>query len=314
MKLHENRKLFKELILAVANKKELSEVFVEKDYWISYVLFRLSKSKYVNQVVFKGGTSLSKGYNLIDRFSEDVDIAVINESGKTNNAIKTLIRSVEKEITIGLAEINVEGVTSKGSQFRKSLFEYKTILTRNEANKLIVEVNAFANPFPFNKLSITSLIHDFLYDLKEDEYIDEFQLQPFSINVLSKEQTLQEKLASLIRFSFSEDYILGISSKIRHFYDLHFLMQDDDCILFLKSDVFKERFHQLLENDKQIFDEPLGWVEKDLYNSPLLIDFDGCWKNLKKKYENELSTLAYRKIPTEQMISNSFKKLISLIK
>ncbi|MBC8265448.1 MAG: nucleotidyl transferase AbiEii/AbiGii toxin family protein [Flavobacteriales bacterium] len=313
MKLHENKKLFKELILAVANKKEMSEVFVEKDYWISYVLFKLSKSKYLNQVVFKGGTSLSKGYNLIDRFSEDVDIAVINEDGKSNNAVKTLIRSVEKEITIGLTEINVEGVTSKGSQFRKSLFEYKTILTRNEANKLIVEVNAFSNPFPFNQLSITSFIYDLLYELKEDEYINKFQLQPFSINVLSKEQTLQEKLASLIRFSFSEDYISGISSKIRHFYDLYFLMQDDDCIRFVESDRFKDSFHQLVTHDKLIFDEPNNWDQKDLNNSPLLIDFDGCWKKLKKKYENELSTLAYRKIPTEQEISNSFKKLISFI-
>ena len=298
MKLHENRKLFKELILAVANKKEMSEVFVEKDYLISYVLFRLSKSKYVNQVVFKGGTSLSKGYNLIDRFSEDVDIAVINENGKTNNAIKTLIRSVEKDITHGLGEINIEGVTSKGSQFRKSLFEYETILIRNEANKLIVEVNAFANPFPFKQLSITSFIHDFLYDLKESEYIEKFQLQPFLINVLSMEQTLQEKLASLIRFSFSEDYISGISSKIRHFYDLYFLMQNDDCIRFVESNKFKDSFHQLIKHDKEIFDEPLGWVEKELNNSPLIIDFDSSWKNLKKKYENELSTLAYRKIPS----------------
>ena len=77
MKLHENKKLFKELILAVVNKKEMSEVFVEKDYWASYLLFRMSKSKYMNQVVFKGGPSLSKGYNLIDQFSEDVDIAII---------------------------------------------------------------------------------------------------------------------------------------------------------------------------------------------------------------------------------------------
>jgi predicted nucleotidyltransferase component of viral defense system len=41
--------------------------FVEKDYWISLVLSRLAKSAYVDACVFKGGTSLSKGYRLLDR-------------------------------------------------------------------------------------------------------------------------------------------------------------------------------------------------------------------------------------------------------
>lgn len=53
--------------------------FVEKDYWITLVLSRLANSKHVDKSVFKGGTSLSKGSNLIDRFSEDVDLAIINQ-------------------------------------------------------------------------------------------------------------------------------------------------------------------------------------------------------------------------------------------
>jgi len=49
---------------------------VEKDYWINLVLERLSSSRFRDKVVFKGGTSLSKGYYLIDRFSEVVDLAI----------------------------------------------------------------------------------------------------------------------------------------------------------------------------------------------------------------------------------------------
>lgn len=85
-------------------------------------MFRLSKSDYTDQVVFKGGTSLSKGLDLIGRFSEDMDIAVINEEIDSGNQLEKLRRTIEKEITEGLKEISVENVTSKGSRFRKSVF------------------------------------------------------------------------------------------------------------------------------------------------------------------------------------------------
>ena len=49
---------------------------MEKDYWITLVLQRLSTSRFRDEAVFKGGTSLSKGYELINRFSEDIDFVV----------------------------------------------------------------------------------------------------------------------------------------------------------------------------------------------------------------------------------------------
>ncbi|MCF8355690.1 MAG: nucleotidyl transferase AbiEii/AbiGii toxin family protein [Melioribacteraceae bacterium] len=76
MNLHSDKKLFSDTIRAAADQLNINEVFIEKDYWISLVLQRLSKSKYAAQAVFKGGTSLSKGFGLIERFSEDVDIDI----------------------------------------------------------------------------------------------------------------------------------------------------------------------------------------------------------------------------------------------
>ena len=99
MKLHLDLKIFENTIRATSQHFGINEVFVEKDYWITLVLNQLSKSKSADKIVFKGGTSLSKAYNLINRFSEDVDIAVINENNKSGNEIKMLIRSVEKEMT-----------------------------------------------------------------------------------------------------------------------------------------------------------------------------------------------------------------------
>ena len=154
MKLHQEPKLFSDTIRAASQHLNIKLEFVEKDYWITQVLCELSRSKFNDISVFKGGTSLSKGYNLIERFSEDVDLAIIDDGNSSGNKIKTIIRSLEKEITHGLNEIKTKGITSKGSQFRKSVFEYPSISKINSGNNLIVEINSFANPFPYKRLSI----------------------------------------------------------------------------------------------------------------------------------------------------------------
>lgn len=68
----------KELDIIIRNtavKKGLSQPIVEKDFWVSVILFYLfSDSPWRQQLAFKGGTSLSKAYNLIERFSEDIDL------------------------------------------------------------------------------------------------------------------------------------------------------------------------------------------------------------------------------------------------
>ena len=112
MKLHTIKEAFNNAILVASNNTNIAPDFIEKDYWISLVLKRLSVSKYVDFVVFKGGTSLSKGHKLINRFSEDVDVAVILTPGTSGNKIKTLIRTVEKEIATDLIEKEIDGVTS----------------------------------------------------------------------------------------------------------------------------------------------------------------------------------------------------------
>ncbi len=314
MRLHTDIQFFQDTIRSASQHLNINEVFVEKDYWITFLLGQLSKSKYSNTTVFKGGTSLSKGWGLIHRFSEDVDIAIINADKKSGNKIKTIIRTVEKEMTKGLNEVQIDGVTSKGSRFRKSMFEYVSIDTKNKNNKLIVEVNSFANPFPFQSLIIKSMVFDFLTQTGNVAYIEQYDLQPFNLNVLNKEQTLLEKLVSLIRFSYDENMVESISRKIRHFYDLHFLANDVECADFIKSSDFKKQFSKILEHDKRLFDEPIGWKTKLVGESPLIFDFENVWRKLKDIYNTELSALAYSPIPDEKVIAQTFSEIINLIK
>jgi predicted nucleotidyltransferase component of viral defense system len=62
-----------------AARKALPSVAVEKDWWVTTVLRSLFSLSYAENLSFKGGTSLSKCWGLIGRFSEDVDIAINRE-------------------------------------------------------------------------------------------------------------------------------------------------------------------------------------------------------------------------------------------
>jgi len=313
MNLHNNNKLFYDTLRAASQHLNIKLEFVEKDYWITLVLNRLASSKYVSSAVFKGGTSLSKGYDLIDRFSEDVDLAIINNNSKSGNEIKNIIRSLEKEITADFSEKIMQGVTSKGSRFRKSVFEYSSSDKNNANNKLIVEINSFANPYPYQKIILKSLIYDFLFQTENFSYIDNSNLHPFEINILNKEQTLLEKLVSLIRFSFSENPIEGISGKIRHFYDLYFLSTNPECAEFISTDDFKKQFNAILQHDREMFDEPVNWLNKSIIESPLICEFEQTWNQIKGKYKTELTALAYRAIPDENEVAVKFIELTKRI-
>lgn len=65
---------FERLVRIVADNRALTEGIVEKDYWVTHSLWSLQRLGI--RVLFKGGTSLSKGFGLIQRFSEDVDVTL----------------------------------------------------------------------------------------------------------------------------------------------------------------------------------------------------------------------------------------------
>jgi hypothetical protein len=248
--------------------------FIEKDYWITLLLNRLSKSINVKNAVFKGGTSLSSG----------------------------------------LKEIVEPEITSKGSMFRKSLFGFPTIIENsNIPNRVIVEINAFANPYPFVQQQINSFITDFLVETNRNDLLEEYNLYPFSLNVLDKRRTMIEKLVSLVRFSFLENPTQAIAGKIRHFYDLYYLAQDAECTEYIQSTQFKTDFSELLAHDKEAFDTPEGWRTKEIAESPLVTNFPTLWESLRTVYQNELTQLAFSGMPKEEEIAQSFERMINYI-
>ena len=115
-----------------------------------------------------------------------------------------------------------------------------------------------------------------------------------------------EKLVSLIRFSFSENLARELAKKIRHFYDLYYLAKDEECAAYIQTPNFKQNFDKLLAHDKQEFDTPKNWRDKEISQSPLVIHFPLLWNILRDTYLSELPKLAFIPIPDEKEIEKIF--------
>jgi len=314
MKLHENQKLFIQLLNFSANTLKIRPEFIEKDYWITHALQRMAQNENADKVVFKGGTSLSKAYRLTNRFSEDIDIAIVDADSFSKNQLKMLIKLLAKDMASYLQEIIIPNVTSKGSRFYKAIYQYQNLvgLTSSavKTGQLLIEINTYANPYTYINREISSFLSDYLIAINRNDLIEQYDLNPFSIKVLDIRRTLIEKMVSLLRFSFETDVVKALSTKIRHFYDLYYLANDKECVEYLLSSEFKKDLSELLIHDQQEFDIPEGWQTKTIKESPLFKEFSTLWTILSVVYQNELTPLAFSDIPDEKLIAESFMKIL----
>ena len=320
MRLNDNSELFADAIYAASRPKEdgglgINSIFIEKDYWICRSLALLATSDIKGQAIFKGGTSLTKAYNIGHRFSEDIDVAIADAWKLSGNQLKTLIKRTSKAMTKGLQEVVLPGLTSKGSHYHKAYYTYPHIVDifkegTIKAGQLLVEINSFANPYPYQKCRIQSFLTDFLLKTGNESLVNEYEMQAFEVNVLDKRRTLTEKLVSLFRCSLANDYIPQLTAKIRHFYDLYYLLNDKEIALYLDSESFKSDFSNLLIQDQERFDKPEGWQNKSYTDSPIIKELPQLWQSLKHVYLKELPDLAYKEIPTTAEIENSLVQII----
>ncbi|MEZ3591296.1 MAG: nucleotidyl transferase AbiEii/AbiGii toxin family protein [Muribaculaceae bacterium] len=314
MKLHEDKEQFEAAIRSTATLLDIKIKFVEKDYWICQILQRLSRLSCVDRAVWKGGTSLTKGYGIINRFSSDVDLAIIAD-GLSNNQQKKLVLHLGKDTTVDLTETEEFGKAIKNSRFRKTTHQYDSVVSERDTsldflgNHVIVEINTYGNPYPFVQLPVKSFVTEMMEQRGLHDLIEELDMSPFTLNVLDKRRTMCEKIVSLLRFSFEDNPVKGLISKVRHFYDLHFLSQDSECREYLASE-FRDDLIGLIAHDKAEFDRPPKWRDAYLLTSPLFTDFRGTWNKIAPLYLSEVGSLTFGELPAAGTIANSMEGLL----
>jgi len=115
MNLHENKTLFRQAVQFTADQMKIPAIYVEKDYWVKYALFTIFNpaSGVSKDTVFKGGTALSKCYNMIERFSEDIDLVVLRREGETDSKLKSKLKAVST--VVAEKRVRLSGIFSRAN-------------------------------------------------------------------------------------------------------------------------------------------------------------------------------------------------------
>lgn len=237
--LHDEKNLFEQLILRTSEAFEIEQGIVEKDYYVTVFLKAIAQKE--PDIVFKGGTSLSKCYHIINRFSEDIDLNIETDSKPTQGQRECLKKNIVAVTqNLGFTVQNSDEIKSR-RDFNRYLIDYQsTFDTGYLKRNLIVETAVFFRTYPTRKMNATSLIYDYLNREGMDSLIAQYDLFPFEVNVQAAERTFVDKLCAI-----GDYYLSGtISEHSRHIYDLHKLLeivQIDDSLRQLLHKVVAER-------------------------------------------------------------------------
>lgn len=319
MNLHLDKNNFEGAIIAAAEHFGIPEIFIEKDYWVTYALHQLFHSDVKDLVVFKGGTSLSKCYNVIQRFSEDIDIVVVKNEGDSGNALRERLKSVTNVIDNSILDVVPDDPnTNKKGSIRKIIYSFPKVGVKGAYGEvrenIALEVSHMGNTEPNVVQPIRTLIADYIKTTTTIELIAQFGLEDFEVKALAVERTFCEKIISLVRFSYTENPLEDLSNKVRHTYDLTLLMKRDEIMSFINSDLFDTMLLQVAKDDDKAIPNDKNW----LYNHPkdalLFSEIEMVWNTLKKVYSgskfNEL-LIGKTKPPTENEV---FETLVFLFK
>jgi hypothetical protein len=221
-------KEFAPTIEAAAEQFDISATAVEKDYWVSEVL-RVLASEFPGDFILKGGTSLSKGYDLIQRFSEDIDILVIPGT-RGRGATDKLMKRMSETAAAWIAGTAASYGGAETGRHRSYEIHYPALrpATQLIQTRVLLEMGVRGGGQPQETVTIGSLLGDALARAGTD--LTQFpDLEPFHLAVLHPGRTLLEKLVLVHieaqRLSLDPDR--APDQRIgRHFYDIHELLGD----------------------------------------------------------------------------------------
>lgn len=308
MNLHLDKENFEGAITAAADYFSIPEIFIEKDYWVTYALAELFQSEVKDRVVFKGGTSLSKCYKIIERFSEDIDLVVIKKDSDTGNELKRKLKVITEVVDKSiLQEVTGDAQTNKGGSVRKIVYSYPKIGMSGNYGQvrehITVEVSHLGNYMPNETRSICTLIADYIKTLPEDAgLITQFGLQDFEVCALAVERTFCEKIISLIRFSYSKTPLEDLSQKVRHTYDLHQLLQLEKIQNFIASKEFDSMLLQVAMDDDKAIPNDKAWLYEHPKEAFIFSKTSIVWNQLKKVYTTSFKELVTGHLPDENKI------------
>lgn len=312
MFLHQHPE-FKELIQIVANNLKIDPYLAEKDYWIMHCLYGLQEAGYDFQL--KGGTSLSKGYNLIHRFSEDIDIHITPpkdlelKTGKNHDKPKHI--EGRKSYYDNLAkEIGIEGVSAERDEAFDDTNKYRSGGIRlvyksrfdigdTQAKEGVLLELGFDDVAPNKPVDISSWAYDFA--LKTDG-IDVIDNRAKSVLCYEAGYTFVEKLQTVsTKYRNFKKGGTFPSNFMRHYYDIYCLLKEDSIHEFAKTGAFEA--HREKRFPKADLEIPLS------ENQAFLLDDTEDYEHFKKEYLSK-SALYYQGQPDFETVMTMIREWV----
>ena len=291
----------------------LTEQLIEKDYYVTEAL-RIVATKWPTQMIFKGGTSLSKGWGLIERFSEDIDL-FLNRSAFTpplsKNRVEQELKSLEEEVGDHPGLKLLPGGFSKRGVSRSSYFGYAQRFSgiAAVADRVLLEAGTRSGTYPTEEVLLSSYVAKFLRDTgnsigAEDE-------PPFPMKLLHFRRTFVEKMftihSKVVKYRKDET---TIGTYARHYYDLFCLAQCPEVQGMLRSDEYAQ-IKQDCDRISQEFFQDNYSSPKDMKfsKSEALFPTEELRKTLAIEYKEQCSNLCYGDYPQWGEIEACFEEL-----
>ena len=273
----------KETINQVSAMTGLIPTAIEKDWWVMIALNAIYRSEYAEYLVFKGGTSLSKSYGLIERFSEDIDLAIDRSffgfDGVLNPKAVTKLRKktcefitqvfIEKLegilIAMGVKEFTLNHVDFERSDTDPLAIElkYKSLTEKVDYLKprILIEISSRSLRDPFENRELVSFIGS---NYPELPFVD----KPIVVPTVLPTRTFLEKIF-LLHEEFQKPKGREIRSKrmTRHLYDISKLM---DTRYMEDALADRELYNTIVEHREMLTN--VSWVDY-LKHVPKEIDF-----------------------------------------
>lgn len=273
--LHEHEE-FPQLLQIVATEMKIDPYLVEKDYWIMHVLYGLKKQGF--EFELKGGTSLSKGFGIINRFSEDIDIHIkpTPEREVEEDPNKTKAKHIEsrKKYYEWLAnEIKIYGITAverdtefddPTNRFRSGgirlSYESKTGSVAGVKEGILLEAG-FDKVKPNNNITISS----WAYDKAVQSGVDITDNRAIDIACYHPGYTFVEKLQTIAtKFRKEQEGASPGQNLMRQYYDVYSLLAYEDVQKFIGTEEYLK--HKQERFSKADFEIPIAKNEAFLLN------------------------------------------------
>ena len=268
---------WKEIIETVAREQRRNEQMIEKDTLQSMFLYELAKSDL--PFVFKGGTSLSKAYNLIDRFSEDIDLSMTRRptQSERKQAKELIICIAEK---LGLELTNPDVIKTR-YDYNKYVFQYTSMFV-SVPLEIIIETSFYQAVYPVEKKVVSSIVGKFCAE-KALQLPIPFDAVEVLMNVQTIERTFIDKVFAVCDYKIQN----MLDRDSRHLYDICKLLEQVKLNQELDEliDVVRDDRMQSKNNPSAQLPYDIPRILKEIIDSRF---YESDYKNVTQKllYEN----------------------------